>query len=131
MKKFLLLLIKYIPAMQMVGILLLYFYYIIFNINNYEVFNIVFDNSIVITIILYVNSVVFEFCKWHKIIIINNYIATNLMCYHYIFDFIPFIYNIEFVITIFIIIYSYKHDRIITHEHKTKTIKKHSSRMYR
>lgn len=63
MKKFLLLLIKYIPAMQMVGILLLYFYYLIFNINNYEVFNLIFDNSIIITVILYVNSIIFEFCR--------------------------------------------------------------------
>lgn len=47
-----------------------------FNINNNIVYNLDFilGNSIITTILLYVCSYIFKFCKWHRIIITANFI---------------------------------------------------------
>jgi len=88
MKKFLLLLFKYIPVMQMAGILinnLLYYFDICRNVC--YCIDFIFGNSIITTVLLFVCSYIFKFCKWHKIIITANFI--NLM-----------IANIDCIITI-------------------------------
>ena len=58
--------IKYIPIIQMVGMLLLNMLYDIFNINFYKIYDFIFEDSIVTTIMLYISSITFEFCNWHK-----------------------------------------------------------------
>lgn len=78
MRKFLLLLIKYIPVIQLAGMLfnnLLYF-------NDIYVLSYVFDymlgNSMIISILLFACSIVFKFCPWHRIIILADIVNITI-----------------------------------------------------
>lgn len=78
LRKILILLIKYIPIMQMVGMLLnniLYFndiYYLSYFMD-YTI-----GNSIVTTFLLIVCSYIFHFCIWHRLIITANIINVTI-----------------------------------------------------
>ena len=78
LKKILILLIKFIPVIQMAGMLvnnILYFndIYFISYILDY-----VIGNSIITTFLLIVCSYLFHFCIWHRLIIIANIINISL-----------------------------------------------------
>ena len=88
-------------------------------------------NSIITTILLYICSYVFGFCKWHRLIITANFI--NLLIAN-----IDSIYKINisdlqlllvyyFIYAIFIIINTYNHINK-KHEFKIKNIKRYSFR---
>lgn len=123
LRKLLILLIKYIPVIQMMGMLfnnLLYY----FDINNNIVYNLDFilGNSIITTILLYVCSYIFKFCKWHRIIITANFINILIAQIDILFV-IPIsdlmLLIIYYIISIiFIIIATYNH---ITNENKTNS----------
>lgn len=121
--------IKYIPIIQMVGMLLLNILYNIFNIDFYNIYDFIFKNSIVTTIILYINSVIFEFCNWYKIVIINNYILTELYIYKNYYEEIHIIYNIDIVVTIFIIIGLINHINNKNYGHQIKNNKNNFTRI--
>lgn len=121
--------IKYIPIIQMVGMLLLNILYNIFNIDFYNIYDFIFKNSIVTTIILYISSIIFEFCNWHKIVIINNYILTELYIYQRYYKEINIIYNIDIVVTIFIIIELIKHINNKNYGHQIKNNKNNITRI--
>lgn len=129
MKKVLLIMIKYIPIIQMVGMLLLNMLYDIFNINFYKIYGFIFENSIVTTIMLYISSITFEFCNWHKIVIVNNYVLNELYTYQKFYDEISIIYNIDIVVTIFIIIELIKYINNKNYGHKIKNNKNNSTRI--
>lgn len=74
MKHLFILLIKFIPAIQMAGMLInntLYYFDI-----NYLTYitDFAIGNSIITTFLLYVCSYVFNFCIWHRLIITANFI---------------------------------------------------------
>lgn len=78
MKKLFLLLIKFIPVIQMAGMLVnntLYYLEIPY-------ISIALDftigNSYITTFLLYVCNVIFGFCKWHRTIITANFININI-----------------------------------------------------
>lgn len=75
MKKLLILLVKYIPIIQMIGMLLNNIIYY-FNINNEFSYTLdfVIGNSIITTFLIYVCSYIFNFCVWHRLIITANLI---------------------------------------------------------
>lgn len=129
MKKVLLIMIKYIPIIQMVGMLLLNMLYDIFNINFYKIYDFIFEDSIVTTIILYISSITFEFYNWHKIVIVNNYVLNELYTYQKFYEEINIIYNIDIVVTIFIIIELIKYINNKNYEHKIKNNKNNSTRI--
>ena len=74
MKHLFILLIKFIPAIQMAGMLInntLYY----FDVNYISfIFDFTLGNSIITTFLLYVCSYVFNFCIWHRLIITANFI---------------------------------------------------------
>lgn len=74
MKHLFILLIKFIPAIQMAGMLLNNtFYY--FDIDYFTyITDFTIGNSIITTFLLYVCSYVFNFCIWHRLIITANFI---------------------------------------------------------
>lgn len=121
--------IKYIPIIQMVGMLLLNMLYDIFNINFYKIYDFIFEYSIVTTIMFYISSITFEFCNWHKIVIVNNYVLNELYTYQKIYDEISIIYNIDIVVTIFIIIELIKYINNKDYGHKIKNNKNNSTRI--
>lgn len=129
MKKVLLIMIKYIPIIQMVGMLLLNMLYDIFNINFYKIYDFIFEDSIVTTIMFYISSITFEFCNWHKIVIVNNYVFSELYTYQKFYDEISIIYNIDIVVTIFIIIELIKYINNKDYGHKIKNNKNNSTRI--
>ena len=85
-KQFFLLLIKYIPIIQMVGVLVnntLYCFDVI--TKTYHLLNYLTGNSLITTILLYVCSYVFKFCSWYRLIVTANIInITIALLYIYI-----------------------------------------------
>lgn len=75
LRKTLLILIKYIPIVQMMGMFINNTMYY-FEINNSFSYCLDFalGNSIVCTFLILVCSYVFNFCKWHRFIILGNFI---------------------------------------------------------
>lgn len=78
LRKLLILLIKFIPVIQMAGMLinnLLYFndIYCLSYILDYLI-----GNSIITTFLLIVCSYIFNFCTWHRLIIIANFINITI-----------------------------------------------------
>lgn len=79
MRKTLLLLIKFIPVMQMAGMLLN---------NTLCYFNLNFDiiylldyligNSLITTVLLLICSHIFKYCAWHRIIIFANFVNISI-----------------------------------------------------
>lgn len=67
--------VKFIPVIQMAGMLVNNTMYH-FNINvDYDyIIDFLFGNSFANTIVLYVISITFGFCKWHRVIILANFI---------------------------------------------------------
>ena len=111
LKKLFLFLIKYIPIIQMVGIILTntccYF-----NVCNEFCYllNFFIGNSTITTILLLVCSYLFKFCNWYKLIVISNFIIIIISTIDIIFT-IPvtnfqllMIYYIVYLIFILIII---------------------------
>ena len=108
LRKILILLIKFIPVIQMAGMLLnnlLYFndIYFLSYIIDY-----IIGNSIVTTFLLIVCSYIFHFCTWHRLIITANIInitiaAIDAICKLPITD-IQLLLLYHFVAVIFIII---------------------------
>lgn len=120
------------PIIQMIGMLFnnTLFYITDMYIPSYFL-DFLFGNSIITTILLYICSYVFGFCKWHRLIITANFI--NLLIAN-----IDSIYKINisdlqlllvyyFIYAIFIIINAYNHINK-KHEFKIKNIKRCSFR---
>lgn len=72
------LLVKYIPIMQMVGMLLNNSLYFSDVYNICYIIDFIVGNSVVTMLFLYICSIVFHFCEWHRIIIITNAICLFL-----------------------------------------------------
>lgn len=131
LKKFLILLIKYIPVIQMMGIFINNILFINnININN-NITIIITNNSALTILLLIVCSYVFNFCIWHRLIIIFNFInniiqhTSNIYNINYNDLFIVFVICVILSIIIFIsIIYH-------NHEYKIKYYKKTITRSYR
>lgn len=78
-KKLLLLLIKYIPIIQMVGVLVnntLYCFDVI--TKTYYLLNYLTGNSLISTVLLYICSYVFKFCSWYRLIVTANFINITI-----------------------------------------------------
>lgn len=112
LKDIFVLLIKYIPIIQMVGMLInnsLFYFDICRSICYCMDFTI--GNSIVATILLYICSNLFGFCNWHRLIITSNLINLLISFIDVLFH-IPIkdhqlliLYFIVYTIFLFIIIY--------------------------
>lgn len=136
MKKLFLILIKFIPVIQLAGMLLnntLYCFNVI-KVASY-ITDFIIGNSIITTFLLFVCSYLFNFCKWHRIIITANFINIMIANYDAILG-IPItdmqllcVYYI--VAAAFTIVSTYIHIKEIKNEHKTKNIKKYSCGIYR
>ena len=128
MKRLFIVLIKYIPIIQMVGMLfnnILYCFSDIYIIS--YILDFIIGNSITTTFLLYVCSYVFGFCKWHRFIItanIINLLIANLDAYLYQLSekVIENVYH--FIAAIFICISTYIHIKNNRNERKIKDIKK-------
>lgn len=111
LKKIFLFLIKYIPIIQMVGIILSNTF-CCFNLFTklIAVFNFLIGNSTIITILFMVCSYLFKFCNWHRLIVTSNFIIILIILIDKLIR-IPIkdvelllLYYIVYMITIFIII---------------------------
>lgn len=75
LNKLFILLLKYIPIIQMVGMLINNILYTFHEINDYMyIIDFIIGNSIITTFLLFICSYVFRFCNWYRYIIITNFI---------------------------------------------------------
>ena len=75
LNKLFILLLKYIPIIQMVGMLINNILYTFREINDYMyIIDFIIGNSIITTFLLFICSYVFRFCNWYRYIIITNFI---------------------------------------------------------
>lgn len=97
-KKLLIVCIKFMPVIQMAGIIVsntLYFldiYYFSYLIDY------IIGNSVIITILLLICSYIFKFCIWHRLFILSNIINISI-------GFIDCIYKLPINDIILLLIY--------------------------
>lgn len=112
LKDIFVLVIKYMPIVQMVGMLFnnLMYYFDIGN-NICYIIDFVIGNSIITTILLFICSNLFGFCNWHRLIITSNFINIVIANIDVLFV-IPIsdlqlisLYFAVYLIFLFIIIY--------------------------
>lgn len=127
MKRLFIVLIKYIPIIQMVGMLfnnILYCFSDIYIIS--YLLDFIIGNSITTTFLLYVCSYVFGFCKWHRFIItanIINFLIANLDAYYRIpISDIQLLIVYHFVAALFICISTYIHIKNNRDERKERKV---------
>lgn len=112
LKDIFVLLIKYMPIIQMVGMLFnnLLYYFQICNQLCY-IIDFIIGNSLITTFLLFVCSYIFGFCNWHRLLITSNFVNIAIASIDSVYR-IP-ISNLEllilyftiYLIFIFIIIY--------------------------
>lgn len=78
MKKLFLLLIKFIPVIQMAGMLINNTLYHLEIPYISIALDFTIGNSYITTFLLYVCNIIFGFCKWHRTIITANFININI-----------------------------------------------------
>lgn len=116
LKKLFIFIIKYIPVIQMAGILFNNIIYILFDADNLcSQIDIIFGNSYATTILLYICSYVFGFCKWHRLTITANLLSIVLVNVDMLFrlnipvlDFILYILTIDITFILLILINKFK-----------------------
>lgn len=102
LKDIFVLLIKYMPIIQMVGMLFnnLLYYFQIYNQLCY-IIDFVIGNSLITTFLLFVCSYIFGFCNWHRLLITSNFVNIVIASVDSVYR-IP-ISNLELLILYFII----------------------------
>lgn len=112
LKDIFILLIKYMPIVQMVGMLFnnLLFYFNICNEFCY-IIDFIIGNSLITTFLLFVCSYMFGFCNWHRLLITSNFVNITIASVDSVYR-IPInnleliiLYIIVYLIFLFIIIY--------------------------
>ena len=96
------LLIKYMPIIQMVGMLFnnLIYYFQLCNELSY-ISDFILGNSLITTFLLFVCSYIFGFCNWHRLLITSNFVNITIASIDSVYR-IP-ISNLELLILYFII----------------------------
>lgn len=121
LNKTFIILVKYMPAIQVVGILLnniaaVYGWHFVHALSRY-----VFGGSINLCLFLLIASYLYDFCAWHKLLILANFINNTIILYNRVYNvsnrtlaiiFITMLVYI-FIIAIFTIahIIKYRHER--------------------
>ena len=76
--KIFILTLKYIPIIQMVGMFINNFNYLIIGLFDSYILDYIIGNSIVTTFLLFVCSYIFKFCNWYRYIIISNFMNITI-----------------------------------------------------
>lgn len=113
LKNIFVLIVKFMPIIQMVGMIInnVLFYFDIETFT-YQISAFLIGNSFITTILLIVCSYLFGFCKWHRFMILSNFINIcianiDIIFYIPITDFqLLFLYFTIYLIFIFIIIFN-------------------------
>lgn len=99
-KKVFIFLIKYIPVIQMAGILFSNILYLVGDYDNFiNQLDIIIGNSYTHIFIYYICSYLFGFCKWHRLIITANLCSLILLNADFYFN-LP---NLNLILSIFTI----------------------------
>lgn len=115
-KKIFLISIKYLPLLQMFSMILNNTLYLLSdNFKYIKLLDFVIGNSLVSTILLYVCSIIFNYCSWHRLLITANFINLVIAALDYIINFnvtnlsLILIYiTIDFIFIMLCIIYKFK-----------------------
>lgn len=115
-KKIFLISIKYFPILQMFGIIFNNILYLLSNNFKYiKLLDFIIGNSLITTILLYICSITFNYCNWHRLLITANFINIFITTLDYIINFnatnlsLILIYiTIDFIFIILCVIYKFK-----------------------
>ena len=116
MKRSFIFLIKFMPVIQMAGMLFANTLYY-FNNTNLVVYslNYLLGNSFIVSVVLFICSYLFGFCKWHRLIITANFINITITTIDGIFtipisflELIILYYSISILFIIIALIYKFK-----------------------
>lgn len=113
LKNVFVLIVKFMPIIQMVGMIInnVLFYFDIETFT-YQISAFLIGNSFITTILLIVCSYLFGFCKWHRLMILSNFINIcianiDIIFYIPVTDFqLLFLYFTVYLIFMFIIIFN-------------------------
>ena len=116
LKKLFIFLIKYIPVMQMAGIIVNNILYCLDIFKDYTIiFDILFGNSISCIMLFFICSYVFRFCMWHRMILCANLLNLMIILLDYLINFnisnlsmILLYVTIDFIFLLIIIIHKFK-----------------------
>lgn len=115
LKKLFIFLIKYIPVIQMAGIIINNVMYLLENRPINLLIDFIFGNSITTTLLFYICSYIFKFCYWHKLVITCNLINISLVTLDSIISFkttneqqILLYFTIDIIFIILILINKFK-----------------------
>ena len=76
--KIFILTLKYIPIIQMVGMLINNFNYLFIGLYDSYILDYIIGNSIITTFLLFICSYVFKFCNWYRYIVISNFVNITI-----------------------------------------------------
>lgn len=113
LKNVFVLIVKFMPIIQMVGMIInnVLFYFDIETFT-YQINAFLIGNSFITTILLIICSYLFGFCKWHRLMILSNFINIcianiDIIFYIPVTDFqLLFLYFTIYLIFMFIIIFN-------------------------
>lgn len=115
LKKLFIFLIKYIPVIQMAGILINNVLYSLESSKINLFIDFVFGNSITGTLLFYICSYVFRFCIWHRLVITCNLINLLIIILDNVIYFsttneqqLLMFLTIDIIFILIIIIYKFK-----------------------
>lgn len=115
LKKLFIFLIKYIPVIQMAGILVNNLLYSLESSKINLIIDFIFGNSITATLLFYICSYIFRFCNWHRLVITCNLVNISLVSIDGIIGFpttntqqLLMFLTIDIIFILIIIIYKFK-----------------------
>ena len=115
LKKLFIFLIKYIPVIQMAGILVNNLLYSLESSKINLIIDFIFGNSFTATLLFYICSYIFRFCNWHRLVITCNFINITLATIDGVIGFsttntqqLLLFFTIDLIFIILIIIHKFK-----------------------
>lgn len=118
-------LVKYMPVVQITGILLNNTFYLNDNMFACIIAKYIFGGSIALAIFLLITSYLFDFCIWHRLLILVNFINNSVATYNKLN---PISDNHMFVIHYLILSYSFL-ITIFTFSHIIKKQRQHEQKV--
>lgn len=127
LKKIFIILIKYIPVIEMTGIIINNTLYYFDFITISGIIDYLLGDGLIHNVLLFISSIIFGFCNWHRLIIISNVINLSIASfdkiYHINITNIELLYLYYFISSVFIILATYVHIKYNKYvKHKNENI---------
>lgn len=127
LKKIFIILIKYIPVIEMTGIIINNTLYYFDFVTISGIIDYLLGDALIHNVLLFISSIIFGFCNWHRLIIISNVINLSIASFDKIYNInitnIELLYLYYFISSVFIILAAYVHIKYNKYvKHKNENI---------